>query len=47
MAERERREPIFNTPPHLSQHSKEISGKEWFWLEECRKRMSKYNTTRL
>jgi len=28
------REPIINTPPHLSRHPKRIHEKERFWLEE-------------
>jgi len=34
MAELEGREFIFNTPPHISQHSQRIPEKVQFWLEE-------------
>jgi len=45
-AELEGREPIVNTPPHLSRHPKGIREKERFWLEERRKRVRRYDTTR-
>jgi hypothetical protein len=28
-----------NTPPHLSRHPKGIREKEWFWLEQGKKRV--------
>jgi hypothetical protein len=34
MAELDGREPIFNTPPHLSRHPKGIRENERFWLED-------------
>jgi len=45
-AELEGREPIINTPPHLSQHPKQNLENERFWLEECRRRVSRHDTTR-
>jgi len=45
-AELEGREPTVNTPPHLSRHPKGIREKERFWLEERRKRVKRYDTTR-
>ena len=33
------REPIINTPPHLSRHLKEIRDIERFWLEQRKKRV--------
>jgi hypothetical protein len=44
--ELEGREPFINTPPHLSRHPKGIRNKERFWLEERRKRVRRYDTTR-
>ena len=38
----EGRLPIINTPPHLAWHPKGILEKEWFWLEERRKRVRGY-----
>jgi hypothetical protein len=46
-AELEDRVPNVNTPPHLSRHPKGIREKERFWLEERRKRVRRYDTTRL
>jgi hypothetical protein len=43
-AEIEGREPIVNTPPHLSRHPKGIREKVRFWLEEHRKRVRGYDT---
>jgi hypothetical protein len=43
----EDKEPIVNTPPHLSRHSKTNDEKERVWLEEHRKRVRRYDTTRL
>jgi hypothetical protein len=43
----EDREPIVHTPPHLLQHPKGICEKERLWLAEHRKRLRKYDTTRL
>jgi hypothetical protein len=40
--ELEGRQPIINTPPHLTWHPKGIREKERFWLEECRKRLTGY-----
>ena len=47
MAKLEDREPIIDTPPHLSRHPKGIREKERFWLGEHRKRVRRYDTTRL
>jgi len=39
MTELESREPIINTPPHLSRHPKGILEKEQFWLKRRKKRV--------
>jgi hypothetical protein len=44
--ELEGREPIVYTLPHLSRHPKGFREKERFWLEERRKRVRRYVTTR-
>jgi len=31
------RQPIINSPPHLTSHPKGVHGNEQFWLEERRK----------
>jgi len=46
-AELEDREPIVDTLLHLSRHPKEIHEKERFWLLERRKRVRRYDTTKL
>jgi len=46
MAELEGRELIINTLPQLSRHPNGIREKEQFWLEERRKRVRRYHTTR-
>jgi hypothetical protein len=38
---------IINTLLHLSGHPKGIREKEWFWLEEYRNRLRRFDTTRL
>jgi hypothetical protein len=44
--ELEGREPTINAPPHLSRHPNGLREKERFWLEERRKRVRRYDTTR-
>jgi len=44
--ELEGKEPIVNTPPHLSQHPKGIHEKERFWFQERSNRVRRYDTTR-
>jgi len=46
MTELEGRDATMNTPPHLSRHPDRNGDKEWFWLEERRKRVRIYDTTR-
>jgi hypothetical protein len=46
IAELEDREPIVNTLPHHKWHPKRIHEKELFWLEEGRKTVRRYDTTR-
>jgi len=45
-AEVEGREAIINTPLHLMRHPNGVRGKEQFSLEERRKRVKTYDTTR-
>jgi hypothetical protein len=47
MAKLDYREPIINTPWHLSRHPTGICEEERFGLEVCRKQVRRYNTTRL
>jgi hypothetical protein len=39
-------ERIINTPLHISWHLKRMPENERFWLEEGRKRVRRYDTTR-
>jgi hypothetical protein len=45
-AEREGREPTFDTPPDLLRNSMGICENERFWIEERRKKVRRYDTTR-
>jgi len=44
--ELESREPVINTPPHLSRHQNGILEKKRFWLAESRERVRRCDTTR-
>jgi len=44
--EPEGRKPTINTMPHLLQHPDGIHENQRFWLEQCRYRVERYDTTR-